>query len=471
MSQRFRWLIIILVLLLPVIVGGAACSTKNQSSATLAPITIKMWGVWDEEDAYTEIFNSYKASHPNVKFEYTKFQYEEYRDQLLAAWARGEGPDIFAVPNSSLGDYRKFITPLPQTIEVPKLVTSKALGCKKETKRVTTKQRTYTADTLRSEFIPVVSEDVLFYDKDGNPQIYGLPFSTDNLVLYYNRDILNQARIALPPRNWNELVSQIPSLVKENEKGEIIQSAIALGTSKNIQRYTDLLSVLMMQDGATMGKMNDANVFQAVFDQSVKDADNKAFYSGAHALTFYTDFSNASKQAYTWNEDLPDSFEAFTQGLSAYFLGYAYHIPLIQKAAPTLNYDIAALPQVSLNQEINFANYWVQSVFVNSKNATQAWDFLYFATQAGNVQPYLKETVLPSALRSIINTQAEDYPQIDIFIKQSLTSSSWYHGKNYRTVDEAFKLMIDEVVKAETTPKDAVEKAAKTINQNERIAD
>lgn len=444
---------------------GVSC---GRVQAPVEQVTLKIWRVWDEEDVFEDTLKAYRTLHPNVKFEYKKLRFEEFQDELLSAWARGEGPDIFSIPNYQVGEFQDFIEPLPAQLEIPKLVTKKILGFKEETTQVFEKVRTYTTNDINSMFVPVVADDVIFPDQEEIKQIYGLPLAIDNLALYYNRDILDQAGIPLPPKTWKDLLVQVPKLVKESGSSEVIQSGIALGTVGNLTRYMDLLSLLMIQDGTPMAEPG-AIPFTATFDTQIKDAEGQRFHPGSHALTFFTDFANPAKQAYSWNEDLPDAFEAFTQGQLAYFVGYSYHAPMIETAAPRLNYDVAALPQVNLNQSANYANYWVETVYTNSPHADWAWDVVTFMTKKENVTSYLNATKRPSALREIVALQSEQDPDIKAFVDQALTSTSWYHGKDYAKVEEAFKNMIDDVNQKRASALDAVAAAENMINQNEEL--
>jgi len=126
---------------------------------------------------------------------------------------------------------------------------------------------------------------------------------------------------------------------------------------------------------------------------------------GLEALRFYTDFANPLKDVYTWNKDRPDSLEAFLSGQSAYFFGYAYDIPDIQTRAPRLNWGVSPMLQLKVkdNPQINFANYWLETVSAQTAHTDEAWDFLQFATRAENVKSYLSATGKPTALRSLIN--------------------------------------------------------------------
>ncbi|MFA6198217.1 MAG: extracellular solute-binding protein [Patescibacteria group bacterium] len=465
-SLRVRFSIISL-LLLAVVLTGASCTSKPP--VTAKPITLKIWRVFDEEDTFSQIISGYQATHPNVTIEYKKLRFEEFRDELLSAWSRGEGPDIFSIPNYQVGEFRDFMKPLPESLTIPRRVTKKVLGVKEETSYVNEKTKTYSINDIKSKFVPTVYEDVVFNDADAKERVYGLPLAIDSLALYYNRGILNKAGIPLPPATWRELLNQVPKLVKESSSGELVQSAIALGAADNVPRYVDILSTLMMQDGATMNQGDKSATFQANFAASAKTDTESNFKPGPHALQFFTDFANPAKQAYSWNTDLPDAYEAFIQGQLAYFIGYSYQAPLIKTAAPTLDFDIAPLPQVSLDQSVNFANYWVESVYTKSDNSDWAWDFITYATKKEQVVGYLNQVMRPSALREVILLQSEQDEAIKVFTDQALDSTSWYHGRDYAKVEEVFKNMIEDVTNNRATAEQAVSAAEKTINQNENL--
>ena len=91
----------------------------------------------------------------------------------------------------------------------------------------------------------------------------------------------------------------------------------------------------------------------------------------ADAVRFYTDFADPGKEVYTWNKNMPNSLEAFILGKTAFFFGYAYHLPTIKSRAPKLNLSIVKLPQIAGNPEINFANYWLETVSRKNKTGGQ----------------------------------------------------------------------------------------------------
>jgi ABC-type glycerol-3-phosphate transport system substrate-binding protein len=272
---------------------------------------------------------------------------------------------------------------------------------------------------------------------------------------------MNNAGVTDIPSYWNrEFQQTVKRLTKQDLKGNIIQSGVALGGSRNIERYSDILSVLMMQNGASM--VTDGSVsFQSV-PAGLKDQNYNPGYS---ALRFYTDFSNPVKEVYSWNNDLNNSVDSFVSGNLAFMFGYAYHLPTIKSRAPKLNFGIAKLPQIEgATADINFANYWLNVVSKKSQYTNEAWDFVQFMSKPDQVKPYLASVKKPTALRALIKEQRED-AEIGVFADQVLTAKSWYHGYNPIATEEAMADMVDNAIKDETKIPDAINLAASRIQQ------
>ena len=164
-------------------------------------------------------------------------------------------------------------------------------------------------------------------------------------------------------------------------------------------------------------------------------------------MRFYTDFANPGKESYTWNNELGNSLEMFSSGNLAIMFGYSYHIPLIKAAAPKLNFSVSKFPQIEGNPptNINFANYWVETVSKKSTHKNEALDFIQFMTKSEQVGSYLEKTKKPTALRSLISSQRND-DEIGVFADQVLTARSWYQGMNVIAAENAIKEMIDAVL-------------------------
>jgi len=434
-NQKKSWFWLgLLLLVLPTI--GLGC----QKNITPEPVTLNYWRVFDNDDSFKEIIANYKKSHPYVTINYRKLRFEEYEQLILEGLAEDKGPDIFSIHNTWIGKYQSKISPLPPTTSVAEQRIEGTFR-KKEITEIQTKRSLTPAEASQS-FIDVVGNDIVRKNEKGEEQIYGLPLGVDTLVMFYNREILNNSGISTVPENWTDFLKDVARITKLNEAGQIVVGGAALGTANNIPRFSDILSVLMMQNGAEMTDKNNYATWQLV----PKSFPNKSYVPGVEALRFYTDFANPTKEAYTWNEQMPDALEAFTQGRVAFFFGYSYNVPIIQSQAPQLNWGMAKIPQAdSANNQNNFANYWVETVSKKSKNQDVAWDFIQFAANAKNVKPYLESSGKPTALRSLIDEQLKNH-DIEPAVSQLLTSKSWYKGKDSGQAEKALADLITAVI-------------------------
>ena len=459
-------LLILLLIFSFLLTSGFGCKGADKATQeAMKPVTLNYWRVWDGPDAFSEIIAKYKQSHPYININYRKLRYSEYEQALLEAMAEDKGPDILSLHNTWIKKYQSKLAPLPAEITMVYPVEKGTI--KKEVVQELRTTKSLTFRDLKNNFIDVVYDDVVLPVKDEktgktSEGIFGLPLALDTLVMYYNKDLFNNAGIAEPPSFWNQEFQQtVKKLTKQDTSGQIIQSGVALGGSKNVERYSDILSILMMQNGAVMAD-DGGNV---VFDRIPEALKEQKYSPGLEALRFYTDFSNPAKEVYSWNSSLDNSMEMFIAGKLALMFGYAYHLPTIEARAPKLNFAIAKLPQIEDNSgNINFANYWVETVSNKSKYVNEAWDFIQFAAKADQAKLYLTKTKKPTALRSLVNEQIED-EDVSVFASQILTAQSWYHGGDANAAELIMGEMIDSAVAGEGKIEGIINLGARRIQQ------
>lgn len=460
--MNIKRLIAFVILPVVLLTTGAGCSGGGASSAPIEEVTLKYWRVFDEEDSFDAIIEAYQAQHPNVRIEYRKLRPEEYEKELVRAIAEGKGPDIFSVHNTKMGEFKDLLEPMPSELNVSYLVTKGTL--RKETALETRREQTLSKRAFESRFVDVVMDDVYMDyqpdpEVDAEQRVFGVPLAVDSLALFYNKELLNAAGVAEPPTTWEEFLEAVYKLTKYDTNGAITQSGAALGTVENVDRAVDILSVLMMQNGAQMTDERGRVAFHTIPEGTPRD-----IFPSLDAVRFFTDFANPTKKAYTWNEKFPDSLEAFANGQTAFFLGYSYHIPLLESAAPKLDYGIAPLPQITGGKEINYANYWIEGVSKTSKYDDYAWNFLLFASNPDNVDTYLAEAKKPTAVRGLIDSQLED-EELGVFASQLLTAETWYRGKDADAMEKAFENLAELILVGTAEPEEAIEQAAKVVSQ------
>lgn len=481
--------IIILFTLLTTVFFVSGCGLSgvdNSVKKYIRPVTLNYWRVWDGPDDFEEIINTYVRMHPFVRINYRKLRYEEYEQALIEAFATDKGPDIFSIHNTWTGKYQQkgLIAAMPENIKMAFPVVKGSI--KKEVEWQLRASPMPTPHKIKSEFVDVVYDDVVIMSQDSSGKykenIFALPLSVDTLALYYNKDLFNNAGIVSAPEYWNrEFQQDIKKLTKQNNKGEIVQSGAALGGSDNIERFTDILSLLMMQSGAEMMDKN-----KITFHQIPGSFIDKSYNPGADALRFYSDFSNPAKEVYSWNNTMENSLNMFINNKLAIMFGYSYMLPEIKARAPKLNFALAPIPQIENNSfDVNFANYWVEAVsskiLTNADNIAQgggyarqklstAWDFVRFATEAKYAKTYLDKTGKPTALRALIEEQGEN-PELAIFTNQLLTAKSWYKGGDSNAMELIFKEMVDSVITGQVELREAIYMAASKTQQTVNVSD
>ncbi len=455
-----------IVLLAVLVVSGAGClSSKLQAPPESSkPLTLTYWRVIDDGDAFDEIFNAYRALHPNVSFTYRKLRLEEYERELIDALAEDRGPDLISLHNDWIRAYQSKLLPAPASV---KMSFREVQGIQKNPVWVEKTLPVISPGQVRDQFVDQIGRDVIVKGQSSDPkkgiidQVWGLPMALDTMVLYYNKDVLNGSGIPTAATTWAEFQDHVKRLTRYDAQGKLVKPAVGIGASKNVERSFDLLSVLMMQNGAQMTDANGMPTFHRTPPDLTRDTP-----PGAEALIFYTDFANPSKEVFTWDDTQPNSYDAFVSGKTAYFFGYSYHLGRIRAQAPKLNFSVTNIPQIDPAAKVNYANYWVEAVSKKSKYPDAAWDFLQFAAKADQAKLYLAKTAKPTALRSLVNTQLND-PDLGIFASQVLTAKSWYQGVNIKATESAFDEMIDATL-AGAEPDRAANNAAQVISQTIR---
>ncbi|MBU1166921.1 extracellular solute-binding protein, partial [Patescibacteria group bacterium] len=372
---------------------------------------------------------AYQAENPHVNITYRKLTFSEYEGAIVDALASGKGPDIWSIHNTWLPKHIDKLEPAPADL--------------------------ITLNDYQDTFVDVASKD--FVDSEG--QIYAIPMSVDTAALYYNKDLLNTAFVVEPPATWTDFKEAVKKLTATDESGEIIRSGVSMGTAYNVNRSPDILSLLMLQNGAQM--VNDAKT-AATFNQSATTSDGESYFPGLEALIFYTDFSNPRKSVYTWTPTMPNSIDAFVAEESAMMFSYAYQQEVLKEKSPKLNFGVATMPQIeNTPKEVNYANYWGEVVSKSSEHKEEAWKFLTFLAKKNVSEKYVELTGRPAARKDIVKDQLED-PKLRIFAGQALTADSWYQ-KDPSAVDNIFSKMIESVVLGESEPEDALNSANQKI--------
>lgn len=410
------FLVIIPVLLL----GGFGCKglSATQQQAT-QPVTLEYWTVYDDVDALQTSIDKFKAERPYLTINLRQLRPDEIYQRLVETLAEDKGPDIISVQNKYMHAYQTKLAVMPASIQDTTVtVTKNAIGGT-DTTINTSNVVLPTITQIDREYVQAVKGDAVIGGK-----IYGLPLSFDTMALYYNKDLLDKAGVAEPPKTWDDFRKAVLKMTKIDKKTDtVLQSGAALGTATNIPGFDDLLYILFKQSNVGFVDQNGYAVFNV---SSVNEGSSLAM----SVMNFYTDFANPTRDVYSWNEDKGNALDSFINGSLAFYFGYNFNYATIKARAPQLNFDVLPMLQLNPDQPVNAANYWLQTVTEKSKHQNEAWDLVNYLTHSKAVKDYLDTTARPSALRTYISGQL-DNPVLFPFVSQALVANSWYKGRNY----------------------------------------
>lgn len=372
--------IILMIFVVLLLLGGLFLLGKFMLGfiSSQKQVTINVWGLWENDSILQSVIADFEAKNPKIKISYAKQLPRQYRERLQAAIARGEGPDVFRFHNTWVSMLKNDLAIVPKTVMTP--------------------------EQFSSTFYSVASSDLV----GGGTAIFGIPMMIDGLGLYYNEDLFAAAGVS-PPVTWEDVLAIVPKLTAKSPDNTITTSAIALGTTNNVENFSDIVATMMMQNGAKLS------------DPTGKEAEE--------SLIFYRKFASPTDPVYTWNETLDNSIYAFATGKVAMILAPSWRAFDIAQINPALHFKITPIPQLAGNT-VTWASYWVEGVSAKSKHSSEAWKFISYITgRDAVVKLYTEESKTrlfgePYA-RVDLGSTIENDPYAGAYIKQAKTARSF----------------------------------------------
>lgn len=339
-------------------------------------VTLNYWGLWENESIIRPIIDKFESENPNIKIQYTKQNYRQYRERLQSAIERGEGPDVFRFHATWIPMLRNEIEPVPEEVVSP--------------------------GEFTASYYDVVARDLL-----AGTTLWGIPISIDGLGLYINEDLFATAGVSVPT-SYQDLLTVVPQLTVKNGN-DIITSAIALGTTNNVEHFSDILGLLILQNGG----------------QLVTPTGPEA----EEALVFYKKFATPSDPLYTWNDLQDNSVSAFANGRVAMMIAPSWRAFDLRQMNPNLRFRIEPVPQLP-GSSVAWASYWVEGVSAKSTSKDQAFTFLKYLTSKESASLLYAEAGKarlfgpPYALKEL-GAQIESDPYVGAYINQAPFSRSF----------------------------------------------
>ena len=398
-GSGFKKLFIIGVIIAVIALLFVFVRSFTSKAALPKEATITYWGLWESDETLRSLIADFEAKNPLIKVQYIKQSPKQYRERLQSAINRNEGPDVFRFHNTWVAMLKNQLSLVPLTV--------------------------MSSSEFISTFFPVIVNDLV-----AGQSIFGLPIMIDGLGLYINEDLFATAGVT-PPTSWTEVINIVPRLTVKNGS-TIVTSAIALGTTANVEHFSDILALMFLQNGASLTTLKG------------KEAEE--------TLVFYKKFADPSDPLYTWSDGIDTSVSAFAAGRVAMILAPSWRAHDIKEMNPNVRFKIVPVPQLPGN-DVAWASYWVEGVSSKSKYQAQAWEFTKYLTSAEGASRLYTEASKtrmfgePYARVDLANTIMED-PFTGAYVKQAkiarsfpLASRTYDNGIN----DKLIKYLEDAV--------------------------
>jgi multiple sugar transport system substrate-binding protein len=426
--------------------NGTSSGCTNQPAKA---VSLTWWGALPVEVAQP-VIDSYRATHPYVNITYTQLDPKTSDSQLIEAWAKGTGPDIYSVRNDTLRYYMAsgFINPMPAKTTSYTYTKKKVLGIKEELSVCKQVKNAPTAAVLQKTYVAGAVEDMY-----RNSQILAFPLEFDSVAMFYNQKILDDAGILTPPETWTDFVEKvIPKITLTDDKGKIVRAGAAIGRGTNVVRNPEILAGILREYNI---ELTDAAGAQVTFEGG-KNLEA--------VLGLASSFGNPLKRTYTWDETFPESFDALIQGKAAIAFGTLGDYNQLAQQATGSDIRVAPFPQAATGGTNFVSSYWLDTVATRAVDANTAWDFLRFAADTPQAKKLSDSGKVIPAVRSlvetIIGTDETTQTTSQVFASQASTARGWYFGLNATWGREALNTLIDSLATQKETTSEAIDRAA-----------
>lgn len=358
---------------------------------------------------------------------YTQISQDEFAARFVDAVAEGRAPDSVLIPNSLLVTLQSKLQPISYEV--------------------------FPLRDFRDRFIDGAE---VFALSDG---LYALPLGVDPLLLYWNRDMFNDAGIPEAPRTWETLVNvAVPQLTEFGDGRTLQQSAVAFGEAENVTNAQAILLTLAIQSGSPLiteerGQYSlRLNAVPAAAAQPPMTA----------ALQFYTSFSDPRRALYTWNRSRPNDRQAFLAGDLALYFGFGSEYETLQLANPNLNFDVTEVPQgQSATVKRVYGDFYGFAFPRASDNLQGAYAAAQEFIGRAPVATLTSAARIAPVDRRVLSAGSGD-PFLAVAYQAALTARGWYDPTPTGSND-AFTQAVNDVVAGRTRVEVAVNELAQRL--------
>jgi multiple sugar transport system substrate-binding protein len=411
---------IAVVIMIAVLIAGTAWSSGTSESAgpadgkeTSQKAQLELWTYWDDVErqaAWYEILDGFREENPNVELTVRFVPSQQMVQQISVAYAGDSLPDVIQMDNPWVASFAQMGVLADITDRIEESI-----------------------DLSKYYNGPANSSRL-------NGQLYGLPLTSNNICLYYNKEKLAAAGYEEPPKDWDEYLEYAKKLTSEDSYG----LAISLPTP-NTTAFQFLPYVWMA--GSDIDSLDSSGTIQAL------ELVEELVESGA-----------MSKEVLTWSQG--DTANQFIQQRAAMYVEGPWRLSTLENETE-FDWGVAKLPEgpETFSSVLGGENITMTTAAQgDAATAEAAWRLLEFTQREENVLKLNlgKKTIPP---RQDIAESHEFYTEGPISVFADMAQYARPRGPHpeWPKFAEAINKMVQSVVVGESEPAEAAETAAEEV--------
>ncbi len=265
-------------------------------------------------------------------------------------------------------------------------------------------------------------------------KLYGVPFGSNCLLLYYNEDMLKAAGKEVPT-TWDELLDTAKACTTDTVSG------FAHCSLQNEEGTFNFLP-WVWSTGATSYEINSDGGIKAL--SMVKSL---------------VDEGAMTKEAINWTQG--DTMNQFMSGNLAMMINGTWQVPTLREEVPELNWNVVPIPMdVQQASGLGGENYAV----IAGGNEDAAIEFLKYATAKDQCLYMMNTMGYISSDSTIAEEQFTGDAVYEAFVEEMQYANARGPLPEWPDISDAISLAFNEVITGASTPEDAAVKAQTTID-------
>ncbi|MDD9868048.1 MAG: extracellular solute-binding protein [Candidatus Campbellbacteria bacterium] len=393
-------------------------SSDSASGLDLTGFTI--WGTLPQEHVLPVLNKLIEQDTSYENIAYFERDPITFIDEFVNAVASGRGPDLVLLSHESIiREYDKLIS-IPYSY--------------------------FPQSEYRNSYFEVA--DVLIAPEG----ILAIPFATDPIILFYNKETQKSIFRADIPNSWEDIAIKITPAATIKNGSVITASGIALGSFNNISYAKDIISTLLLQAGIPIVYRTENGSFVSSLQpfgsqESVLSPANVVF-------RFYTEFSNPNKSVYSWNNSLRDDRELFLSGKLFLYLAPASEYEILTRANPNLNFGTSIIPQPKgAPSPKTFARLYAFAIPRSARDSALSISVANILSDVNVIAQ--TNPILPPPHRALFSS----YPDSEFgnTVYRSVLISDTWHDPSFRETEIIFRNAILSIISGRESTRNAIE--------------